>query len=190
MLINLQDFLFYVVQPCILISPRTVSPQTVVINYQNITKGPKWFTVPRCIRRLRARFVKARSWGRVDGGFGWGVLFSLGLGRDLGSVAGLWRSDFWPSAIWWAKPRFFPSVGNRRGASGDGDGMLPSLSLLSADWHIRFLGKGCGGREADNHLMAMRIHLYWFSLPFTLLVGALGRAHNPVLVRLFFWGWW
>jgi hypothetical protein len=39
MLINLQDFLFYVVQPCILISPRTVSPQTVVINYQNITKG-------------------------------------------------------------------------------------------------------------------------------------------------------
>jgi hypothetical protein len=45
MLINLQDFLFYVVQPCILISPRTVSPQTVVINYQNITKGPRWFTV-------------------------------------------------------------------------------------------------------------------------------------------------
>jgi hypothetical protein len=44
MLINLQDFLFYVVQPCILISPRTVSPQTVVINYQNITKGPRWFT--------------------------------------------------------------------------------------------------------------------------------------------------
>jgi hypothetical protein len=45
MLINLQDFLFYVVQPCILISPRTVSPQTVVINYQNITKGPRWFTI-------------------------------------------------------------------------------------------------------------------------------------------------
>jgi hypothetical protein len=44
MLINLQDFLFYVVQPCILISPRTVSPQTVVINYQNITKGLRWFT--------------------------------------------------------------------------------------------------------------------------------------------------
>jgi hypothetical protein len=36
--------MFYVVQPCILISPRTVSPQTVVINYQNITKGPRWFT--------------------------------------------------------------------------------------------------------------------------------------------------
>jgi hypothetical protein len=35
----LQHFLFYVVQPCILISSRTVSPQTVVINYQNITKG-------------------------------------------------------------------------------------------------------------------------------------------------------
>ena len=45
MLINLQDFLFYVVQPCILISPKTVSPQTVVINYQNITKGPRWFTI-------------------------------------------------------------------------------------------------------------------------------------------------
>jgi hypothetical protein len=44
MLINLQDFLFYVVQPFILVSPRTVSPQTVVINYQNITKGPRWFT--------------------------------------------------------------------------------------------------------------------------------------------------
>jgi hypothetical protein len=27
-----------VVQPCILISPRIVSPQVVVINYQNITK--------------------------------------------------------------------------------------------------------------------------------------------------------
>jgi hypothetical protein len=45
MLINLQDFLFYVVQPCILISPRTVSPQIVVINYQNIIKGPRWFTI-------------------------------------------------------------------------------------------------------------------------------------------------
>jgi hypothetical protein len=30
---------------CILISPRTVSPQVVVINYQNITKGPRWFTI-------------------------------------------------------------------------------------------------------------------------------------------------
>jgi hypothetical protein len=28
-----------VVQPCILISPRIVSSQAVVINYQNITKG-------------------------------------------------------------------------------------------------------------------------------------------------------
>jgi hypothetical protein len=44
MLMNLQDFLFYVVQSCILISPRIVSPQAVVINYQNITKGPRWFT--------------------------------------------------------------------------------------------------------------------------------------------------
>jgi hypothetical protein len=35
----LQHFLFYVVQPCILISRRIVSPQAVVINYQNITKG-------------------------------------------------------------------------------------------------------------------------------------------------------
>jgi hypothetical protein len=41
MLMNLQDFLFYVVQPYILISPRIVSPQAVVINYQNITKGPR-----------------------------------------------------------------------------------------------------------------------------------------------------
>jgi hypothetical protein len=29
---------------CILISPRIVSLQIVVINYQNITKGPRWFT--------------------------------------------------------------------------------------------------------------------------------------------------
>jgi hypothetical protein len=36
---TLLHFLFYVVQPCILISPRIVSPQVVVINYQNITKG-------------------------------------------------------------------------------------------------------------------------------------------------------
>jgi hypothetical protein len=28
-----------VVQPCILITPRIVSPQVVVINYQNIIKG-------------------------------------------------------------------------------------------------------------------------------------------------------
>jgi hypothetical protein len=41
MLINLQYFLFYVVQPCILISPRIVSPQAVVINYQNIANGPR-----------------------------------------------------------------------------------------------------------------------------------------------------
>jgi len=39
MRMTLQHFLFYVVQPCILISPRIVSPQVVVINYQNITKG-------------------------------------------------------------------------------------------------------------------------------------------------------
>jgi hypothetical protein len=45
MLMNLQDFLFYVVQPCILISLRTVSSQTVVINYQNISKGTRWFTI-------------------------------------------------------------------------------------------------------------------------------------------------
>jgi hypothetical protein len=30
---------------CILISLRTVSPQVVIINYQNITKGPRWFTI-------------------------------------------------------------------------------------------------------------------------------------------------
>jgi hypothetical protein len=38
MLMILQYFLFYVVQPCILISPRIVSPQAIAINYQNITK--------------------------------------------------------------------------------------------------------------------------------------------------------
>jgi hypothetical protein len=47
MLMNLQDFMFYVVQPCILISPRTGNPQAVVINYQNITMGPRWFTTRR-----------------------------------------------------------------------------------------------------------------------------------------------
>jgi hypothetical protein len=57
MLINLQDFLFYVVQPCILISPRTVSPQTVVINYQNITKGPRWFTHPRQRRQKQSEKI-------------------------------------------------------------------------------------------------------------------------------------
>jgi hypothetical protein len=30
---------------CILIFPRIVSPQMVVIYYQNITKGPRWFTI-------------------------------------------------------------------------------------------------------------------------------------------------
>jgi hypothetical protein len=46
MRMNLQYFLFYVVQPCILISPKIVSPQAVVINYQNINKRPRWFTLP------------------------------------------------------------------------------------------------------------------------------------------------
>jgi hypothetical protein len=32
---------------CILISPRIVSPHMVVINYQNNTKGPRWFTPER-----------------------------------------------------------------------------------------------------------------------------------------------
>jgi hypothetical protein len=45
MLMNLQYFLLYVVQLFILISPRIVSPQAVVINYQNITKGPRWFII-------------------------------------------------------------------------------------------------------------------------------------------------
>jgi hypothetical protein len=34
-----KTFLFPVVQSCILISPRIVSPQVVVVNYQNTTKG-------------------------------------------------------------------------------------------------------------------------------------------------------
>jgi hypothetical protein len=36
-----KTFLFPVVQFCILISLGTVSPQAVVINYQNTTKGPR-----------------------------------------------------------------------------------------------------------------------------------------------------
>jgi hypothetical protein len=39
MRMTFQHFLLYVVQPCILISPRIVSPQVAVINYQNIIKG-------------------------------------------------------------------------------------------------------------------------------------------------------
>jgi hypothetical protein len=39
MVISHQGLLFPVVQSCILISPRIVSPQTIVINYQNTTKG-------------------------------------------------------------------------------------------------------------------------------------------------------
>jgi hypothetical protein len=45
MVVSQQGFLFPIVQSCILISPRIVSPQTVVINYQNTTKGPRWFTI-------------------------------------------------------------------------------------------------------------------------------------------------
>jgi hypothetical protein len=36
-----KTFMFPVIQSCILISTRTVSPQVVVINYQNTTKGPR-----------------------------------------------------------------------------------------------------------------------------------------------------
>jgi hypothetical protein len=66
MCMNLQYFMFYVVQPCILISPRIVSPQEVVINYQNITKGPRWFTTSRVLlsylmKRLRVRFCFDQS---------------------------------------------------------------------------------------------------------------------------------
>jgi hypothetical protein len=60
MLMNLQDFLFYVVQPCILISPRIVSPQAVVINYQNITKGPRRFT-PCLLLHLLLLLLSGRS---------------------------------------------------------------------------------------------------------------------------------
>jgi hypothetical protein len=40
-LISLQDFSVLCGPTCILISPRIVSPQVVVINYQNTTKGPR-----------------------------------------------------------------------------------------------------------------------------------------------------
>jgi hypothetical protein len=38
-LISLQDFSVLYGPTCIFISPRIVSPQVVVINYQNTTKG-------------------------------------------------------------------------------------------------------------------------------------------------------
>jgi hypothetical protein len=40
-LISLQDFSILHGPTYILISPRIVSPQMVVVNYQNITKGPR-----------------------------------------------------------------------------------------------------------------------------------------------------
>jgi hypothetical protein len=49
---------------CILISPKTVSPQIVVINYQNITKEPRWFTSVHGINVLVAP-GHAKSKGRV-----------------------------------------------------------------------------------------------------------------------------
>jgi hypothetical protein len=39
MLINLQDFLFYMVQPCILISPRTVSPKQLSLITKTSLRG-------------------------------------------------------------------------------------------------------------------------------------------------------
>jgi hypothetical protein len=50
--------------------------------------------------------------GSVAGGaqavdLGEGCCFRWVWCRDLGSVAGLFRSIFRPAVIWWAKPRFF-----------------------------------------------------------------------------------
>jgi hypothetical protein len=42
--LSLQDILSFVVQPAFLFLQKNVSPQMVVTNYQNITKGPRWFT--------------------------------------------------------------------------------------------------------------------------------------------------
>jgi hypothetical protein len=77
MLISLQDFLFYVVQPCILISPRTVSPQTIVINYQNITKGPRWFTL------IHVALSLTRTWTLLQTLKSWFALPSLPLPCDM-----------------------------------------------------------------------------------------------------------
>jgi hypothetical protein len=79
-------------------------------------------------------FTWAGWWNRTERcGFRWVS------GQDLGLVAGVWRSVLWPTLIWCAKPHLsFPFE-------------------CWADWLIRFLGKGCGGREADHFLMAMRI---------------------------------
>jgi hypothetical protein len=41
MLISLQDFSVLCGPTCILISPRIVSPQVVVIHYRKTTKGPR-----------------------------------------------------------------------------------------------------------------------------------------------------
>jgi hypothetical protein len=67
--------MFSVVQSCILISSRVVSPQAVVINYQNTTKGPRWFTasppnrlrnqtLPKCID-LAAKLDHDKVWDSV-----------------------------------------------------------------------------------------------------------------------------
>jgi hypothetical protein len=49
---------------CILIFPRTVSPQIVVINYQTITKGPRWFTISPflVIDDNTTYFIQERFW--------------------------------------------------------------------------------------------------------------------------------
>jgi hypothetical protein len=49
---------------CILISPRTVSPQIVVINYQNITKGPRRFIISPflVIDDNTTHFIQEKFW--------------------------------------------------------------------------------------------------------------------------------
>jgi hypothetical protein len=85
MLMNLQGFLFYVVQPCILISPRTVSPQEVVINYQNITKGPRWFTTPRRENVSRVLLAPLEC-GALCAGHGAAAVVWPGEGDRAGAV--------------------------------------------------------------------------------------------------------
>ena len=58
-------------------------------------------------------------------------------------------------------------------------GCSPPFSLFSADWRIRFLGKGCGGREAGRPLDGDEDPVQLIlPLLLPLLVAVLGRAQS------------
>jgi hypothetical protein len=83
-----------------------------VIN--GINRGPNWEAGVWCAKGghlLRAHadpvahglLRRAGWWNRTER-----YSFRWVSGRDLGLVAGMWRSVLWPAVIWCAKPRFFP----------------------------------------------------------------------------------